>query len=699
MKIQTLLALLGTTAAATSLAACDVPPEPDLPRVDASAVEQSRAALFTGTRATNTLLWWSPPAGQIALTALSGTNYFASGDIVAPGADWLGLWQIVGTGDFDGDGHGDLLWRHRVTSDVTVWLMVGQGVKATPPALGKAPSKDARADVADLNGDGISDVLWSGKRTVVKPRPDGQIGVGPGATPDSPIPTDPNLREVLWREGWLLDFTKPAPLIGTTHGTGNVLGVGRFDQSPGADIVTRGADDVIKVQFDAGGVLTVGKMPAAWKVATVGDFNGDGWSDILLRHETLGSTTAYLTKEGRFEGAFAPPTVPTSWQVLGVGDIDGNGVSDLVWRDNAGDHSVWTFDRGNKILHRGSRLPVPPDFVFIGVLPTATRFGSYMAEFQMDPYESDPQYVRCGTEDVVITSSSHGVPFETRAKVYGGITGRGNNMVCNQKLASSIALLPGMYLMRNDELGWSYWFDVRANEASGSQITWYQPAPASLSSKQLECGGTFEVVDALGAWVNIPRSVLYGLIPIGGNVLTYHCNNGPAKTYQCPAESSHIYVDRFHSSDPLITCYTFKEMSLGTRTGQCDGDLMAVWRSKYALVDDTLTYIPRGGSDSVPLHEETFSYRCLSEPKFEELRVEGGLSCTEAGNGRTVQCRPTGVVSEGVLRKIKDLFFPSGTPSIECQRGTNSVRIERNATGNTFNALCSYHPRRGPVQN
>ena len=34
-------------------------------------------------------------------------------------------YDIVGTGDFDGDGKSDILWRHTTLGDVWIWLMDG----------------------------------------------------------------------------------------------------------------------------------------------------------------------------------------------------------------------------------------------------------------------------------------------------------------------------------------------------------------------------------------------------------------------------------------------------------------------------------------------------------------------------------------------------------------------------------------------
>jgi hypothetical protein len=64
----------------------------------------------------------------------------------------------VGTGDFNGDGKTDILWRN---SDGTVglWLMNGAQVISTT-SFGILPASWSIFETGDFNGDGKSDILW-----------------------------------------------------------------------------------------------------------------------------------------------------------------------------------------------------------------------------------------------------------------------------------------------------------------------------------------------------------------------------------------------------------------------------------------------------------------------------------------------------------------------------------------------------------
>jgi hypothetical protein len=73
---------------------------------------------------------------------------------------------------------------------------------------------------------------------------------------------------------------------------------------------------------------------AGWSVAAVGDFNGDGDSDLVYRHAGHGLTELQLlngtTPIGG--GVLAGNPFDETWKIAGVGDFNGDGDSDLVWQ-------------------------------------------------------------------------------------------------------------------------------------------------------------------------------------------------------------------------------------------------------------------------------------------------------------------------------------------------------------------------------
>ncbi|MGK7879850.1 MAG: FG-GAP-like repeat-containing protein [Crocosphaera sp.] len=68
-------------------------------------------------------------------------------------------WHIVGTGDFNSDGNTDILWRNYATGDNHVWMMKGTG-RESSVVLQNAGVDWKIVGTGDFNGDGKIDILW-----------------------------------------------------------------------------------------------------------------------------------------------------------------------------------------------------------------------------------------------------------------------------------------------------------------------------------------------------------------------------------------------------------------------------------------------------------------------------------------------------------------------------------------------------------
>jgi hypothetical protein len=113
-------------------------------------------------------LLWQTDSGALALWTMDGTHIdsadylrIGSNAVGRPGSDW----HIAGTGDFGGDGKADILWQTNGGA-LALWEMDGNQIKAADYIkLGQttvgAPGADWHiAGTGDFNGDGMADILW-----------------------------------------------------------------------------------------------------------------------------------------------------------------------------------------------------------------------------------------------------------------------------------------------------------------------------------------------------------------------------------------------------------------------------------------------------------------------------------------------------------------------------------------------------------
>ena len=258
-------------------------------------------------------------------------------------SDWLGLanggfvgndanafsvvptsWTIVGTGDFNGDGRDDILWRNS-NGQLSDWLGNANG-GFTPNdanAATSVPTNWSVVGVGDFNGDGRDDILW--RNTA------GQLSNWLGTATGGFTPNDANA------------FT-------TVPTNWHVAGVGDFNGDGRDDILWRNdAGQLSNWLGQANGGFTpndanaFASAPTSWNIVGTGDFNGDGRDDILWR-STTGQLSNWLGQaNGGFVGndANAFTTVPTSWTVVAVGDYNGDGRDDILWRNTNGQLSDW----------------------------------------------------------------------------------------------------------------------------------------------------------------------------------------------------------------------------------------------------------------------------------------------------------------------------------------------------------------------
>ncbi|MBE1161126.1 protease pro-enzyme activation domain-containing protein [Dyella acidiphila] len=106
------------------------------------------------------LLWYNASASQYAWWKL-GTDPSTGAPTLASnsGAIAANKGDVPTMADVNGDGYGDLVWTNPANNTVTVWINNQQGGYATH-TIANRPSGYTLVGAGDFNGDGITDLVW-----------------------------------------------------------------------------------------------------------------------------------------------------------------------------------------------------------------------------------------------------------------------------------------------------------------------------------------------------------------------------------------------------------------------------------------------------------------------------------------------------------------------------------------------------------
>lgn len=253
--------------------------------------------------------------------------------------------------DADGDGDTDMMWRNDARTDLASWLMDGHE-RVSSRGYQVGPDWNIIAS-GDFNGDGALDLVWSDGRSMQLwqrygdsyqgwPMPDFPTGYRVVAAGD--VDGDGNA-DLLWRDSgntilalWTMDgaWVKEGRAYGLPSAwriaaTGDLNADGRLDL-----IATNGTRmDLWQGQKNLNWEsVAMGGYPAGWELAGAADVDGDGASDLLWRHAEQGYFVQWKMigarriwgREYRVEG---------SWHLLSAGDYTGDGKADFVWTNAA----------------------------------------------------------------------------------------------------------------------------------------------------------------------------------------------------------------------------------------------------------------------------------------------------------------------------------------------------------------------------
>jgi phospholipase/lecithinase/hemolysin len=232
------------------------------------------------------------------------------------------------THNFNVDRQSDILWRD-TSGDLAIWEMNGSTIlNPSASGLGSVATTWSIVGQRDFNGDGKADILWRD--------------------------TSGNL--AIWEMNGTTILNANTAGLGGVSTAWSVAGTGDFNGDGNADILWRNTTtgDIAIWEMNGTTILNanasgVGNVPTNWSIVGVGDFNGDGMSDILWRNNTNGNVAIWLMN-GTTVTSSATFANLGAYSVVGIGDFNGDGNSDILLRDGSGDIAIWEMN-GTTILN------------------------------------------------------------------------------------------------------------------------------------------------------------------------------------------------------------------------------------------------------------------------------------------------------------------------------------------------------------
>lgn len=257
---------------------------------------------------TSDLLWTNPGSNAFGYWEMNGSQIASIWSAaVAPG------YQVVATGDFNGDGKVDLVWQGP-NNDLYLWVSTGTGF--TSKSIGTLPAGTQIVGAGDVCGCDPADLIF----------------VNPGSN------------TVGYRA---MQGAKTNQLWSTTVAPGyRIAAMGDFYGNGQTDLVWTSASNDLYMWVPNGkgngfSSTYMGTYPAGWTLVGAGDVNGDGKDDLLWRNQSAG-LFGYWLMNGASEISGATFAAASNYSIAAIGDFNGDGKTDVMWTSAANDLYLWS---------------------------------------------------------------------------------------------------------------------------------------------------------------------------------------------------------------------------------------------------------------------------------------------------------------------------------------------------------------------
>ncbi|HVW05014.1 MAG TPA: FG-GAP-like repeat-containing protein [Vicinamibacterales bacterium] len=132
-----------------------------------------------------------------------------------------------------------------------------------------------------------------------------------------------------------------APVVVSVGNRGNGV-VGDFNGDGYPDLIFESTSGDLYTWFLRGGSTLVDSAPmtpsvvqADWRIVGANDFDGDGRTDLLWQHAGNGQLYVWLLNGLTLIKGVQPQSAATDWRVAGTADFNGDGKPDILWKNRA----------------------------------------------------------------------------------------------------------------------------------------------------------------------------------------------------------------------------------------------------------------------------------------------------------------------------------------------------------------------------